>query len=125
MCLARQIDQFFRNTMQPFSIEVEAKREAMQVFLAEYNDRTHSNLNPDSGKENGVVLLHERDSKWAPQLRCYFNDNTGFPAGVNLTQTRTYQANNYRFRFNGNDLIKTLLYEYGYRLGRNQLNPEQ
>ena len=125
MCLARQIDQFFRNTRQPFSIEVEAKRGAMLIFLARYNDRTHSDLNPDSGNENGVVLLAETDSKWAPQLRCYFNDNTGFPAGVKITQTRTYRAGEYRFRFNGNDLIETLLYEYGYRLGRNQLNPEQ
>ena len=118
MCLARQIDQFFRTTGQNVFIEAEAKRGTMLGFLNEYNQRRNENLSLEAGAQNGVVTLEENANKWGLELRCYFTNCTGFPEGIHITDNPVYKPG-YQFRFNDVDVIKSLIYDFGYKIGFN------
>ena len=114
MCLARQIDQFFRATGQSVFIEAEAKSSRMQNFLNEYNRNYQTNLVFAS---DGIIALDETADKRGLELRCYFHNRTDFPTGVNVTANRAYRPE-YQFRFNNGEVIRAL-FALGYRIGAN------
>lgn len=114
MCLARQIDEFFRATGQNVFIEAEAKSSRMRNFLNEYNRIYQPNLDLAS---DGIIALEETANKRGLELRCYFHNRTDFPTGVNVTANRAYRPD-YQFRFNNGNVIRAL-FALGYRIGRN------
>ena len=78
MGIAQQIDYFFKSSGQTVFIEAEAKESRMRNFIAEYNSRLSENLNI---ADEGIISLENDANKWGLELRCYFNDRNGFPAG--------------------------------------------
>ena len=114
MTLAEKIDQFFQATGQSVFIEAEGKVNTISRFISEYNANYTPNIT--TGTE-GIICLDENKNKWGLELRCYFNNAYGFPAGVQVTQNRAYRAM-YSFRFNDVNVIREL-FELGYRIGNN------
>jgi len=114
MGVAQQIDDFFKNSGQTVFIEAEAKESRMRDFIAEYNRRLSENL---SISDEGIISLENDANKWGLELRCYFNNRNGFPAGVQITSNRAYRPE-YSYRFNDVDLIWDL-FDLGYRIGTN------
>lgn len=114
MSVAKQIDQFFQETGQKVFIEVEAKKSRVIKFINEYNSNYNSSI---SISDEGIIALDEDANKWGLELRCYFNDRTGFPSGVQTTSNRAYRPE-YPFRFNDVEVIMEL-FDLGYRIGEN------
>lgn len=114
MSIAQQIDQFFQRTDQQVFIEAEAKESRIRNFIREYNSRYSTSI---SVSDEGIIALDEDANKWGLELRCYFDDRTGFPSGVQTTSNRAYRSE-YPFRFNDVDLIWEL-FDLGYRIGAN------
>jgi REP element-mobilizing transposase RayT len=50
-------------------------------------------------------------------IRCYFEDDNGFPGGVQVASNRAYRPD-YAYRFNDKDVIEEL-FDLGYRIGNN------
>ena len=114
MSIAEQIDQFFKMTGQQVFIEAEAKESRMANFIRDYN----SSYSPRIGLTNeGIISLDNDANKWGLELRCYFDDCTDFPEGVQITSNRVYRSE-YPFRFNDKDVIWEL-FDLGYRIGLN------
>lgn len=114
MSLAEAVDQFFRETGQSVFIEAEGKESTIERFISQYNDRYSENL--DIGDE-GIICLDENKNKWGLELRCYFDDESGMPGGIQVTSNRVYRSE-YPFRFNDVDVIWDL-FDLGYRIGLN------
>lgn len=114
MSVAEQIDQFFQRTNQRVFIEVEAKESRIREFIQEYNAKYSSNI---SICDKGIIALDDDANKWGLELRCYFNNRTGFPEGVQTTSNRAYRPE-YPFRFNDVNVIRDL-FDLGYRIGNN------
>lgn len=114
MTIAEQINEFFRVTSQSVFIEAEAKESRMMSFINEYNARYGTEL---SIYDEGIISLEETANKWGFELRCYFCDNDGFPAGVQVYSNHAYRAE-YAYRFNDVEIIKAL-FDLGYRIGIN------
>lgn len=114
MTNAQQIDQFFKSTGQRVFIEAEAKESRMYNFIRDYNSRLSENL---SISDEGIIALDDDANKWGLELRCYFDDRTGFPPVVHTTSNRAYRSE-YPYRFNDVDVIWDL-FNLGYRIGLN------
>ncbi|MBO4520572.1 MAG: hypothetical protein J5787_05145 [Alphaproteobacteria bacterium] len=114
MSVAQQIDQFFQSTGQSVFIEAEAKESRILSFIRDYNSKYSLNLRIS---DEGIISLGEDANKWGLELRCYFIDRTGIPAGVQVTSNRAYRAE-YPYRFNDVDVIQEL-FDLGYRIGLN------
>ena len=114
MTLAEQIDDFFKSTGQHVFIEVEAKESRIRSFISTYNSRLSRSL---TASDDGVIALDDDANKWGMELRCYFDDNRGFPAGVQVTSNRAYRSE-YPYRCNDVDTIEEL-FDLGYHIGLN------
>lgn len=114
MGLAKQIDILFKDSNQEVFIEVEGKRSRIIKFINEYNGRLGESL---TISDEGIISLDENANKWGLELRCYFENKNGFPAGIKVTSNRAYRSE-YPYRFNDVDLIWEL-FELGYRIGLN------
>lgn len=114
MGLVRDLDTFFRTTQCDVFIEAEAKPGRMSNFMSDYNARYSPVVNRLT---DGIIILQEDANKWGLELRIYFYDKTGIPAGVQVTHNAQYR-DNYSYRINDNDLIMDL-FDLGYRIGIN------
>lgn len=114
MSVAQQIDQFFQSTRQHVFIEVEAKQSRIISFIREYNSRHTPSI---SISDEGIISLDNDANKWGLELRCYFYNCEGFPAGIQVTSNRVYRSE-YPYRFNDVDVIEEL-FDLGYRIGLN------
>jgi len=114
MTVAQAIDQFFRSTGQSVFIEAEGKGSRIDSFLRDYN--AHYSPSVSIG-DDGIIDLEEDANKWGLELRCYFEDDNGFPGGVQVTSNRAYRPD-YAYRFNDKDVIEEL-FDLGYRIGDN------
>lgn len=114
MSVANQIDQFFQKTGQKVFIEVEAKESRVTNFINDYNSKYKTSI---SISDEGIIALDENANKWGLELRCYFDNSTGFPSGVKTTSNRAYRPE-YPFRFNDVNVIMEL-FDLGYRIGEN------
>ena len=114
MSIAEQIDDYFRSTGQQVFIEAEAKESRMVNFIREYNSKYSRRLNIS---DDGIISLDDDANKWGLELRCYFDDRSGFPYGVQTTSNRAYRSE-YPYRFNNVDVIWEL-FDLGYRIGIN------
>ena len=114
MTRAEQIDRFFKSTEQTVFIEAEAKASRISSFIREYNSKYSPSISANS---EGIISLNNDANKWGLELRCYFDDRLGFPAGVKTTSNRAYRSE-YSYRFNDVDIIWEL-FDLGYRIGMN------
>ena len=114
MGIANQIDTFFQSTGQSVFIEAEAKPSTMRNFLAEYNSQFSPRL---YGDEEGLITLQDDADKWGLELRLYFEDRAGIPAGVTVTSNRAYRSE-WPYRFNDKNVIMDL-FALGYHIGLN------
>ena len=114
MSLATQIDAFFKRTGQEVFIEVEAKEGRIDRFIREYNAYHSPSI---SIHDDGIIALDEDANKWGMELRCYFDNANGFPAGIKITSNRAYRPE-YSYRFNDVDVIEEL-FDLGYHIGLN------
>jgi hypothetical protein len=98
-------------------LEVEAKRERLVRFFADYRKMTGQRLDFHT---DGVVLLQDDADKWGLELRIYISDIANFPQEYDRYLTsntrfeKKYQA--YAARFNNNRLIMQLI-RNGLRIG--------
>ena len=76
MSIAQQIDQFFKAIGQSVFIEAEAKESRMLRFIQEYNTNYIPNINLGT---DGIIALDEGADKRGLELRCYFENDMGFP----------------------------------------------
>lgn len=114
MSLAEEIDDFFQSTGQAVFIEAEGKESTIRKFVFDYN----SSYSPRIAiGDEGIICLDESKNKWGLELRCYFDDASGFPDGNLVTRNRVYRSE-YPFRFNDVNVIREL-FDLGYRIGQN------
>lgn len=114
MSISEQVDEFFRSTRQRVFIEAEAKESTMMNFIREYNSKYSARL---SISDDGIISLDDAANKWGLELRCYFDDRSGFPSDVITTSNQAYRIK-YPYRFNSKDVIWGL-FDLGYRIGIN------
>ena len=114
MGLARDLDTFFRATQSDVFVEAEAKPGRMKNFMSDYNAKYSPTVNRFT---DGIIILQEDANKWGLELRVYFYDKIGIPAGVQVTHNAQYR-DSYSYRINDNDLIMEL-FGLGYRIGIN------
>ena len=114
MSIAKQIDQFFQSTGQHVFIEAEAKKSRMVNFISDYNSKYSPKLNIS---DDGIISLGDDANKWGLELRCYFNNSSGFPSSVQITSNPAYRQE-YSYRFNSVEVIMEL-FNLGYRIGVN------
>lgn len=106
-----------------FFIEVEGKRIRLEAFLHEYNEVHNENLflNDDGLQQpEGIILLDNNANKWSLEYRLYVYECTETILNrFNFRSNRHYRKE-YHYRMNNNNIIRSLLVNFGYRIGRNE-----
>lgn len=114
MSLATDLDVFIRRTNQSVFIEAEGKPNVITSFINDYNSKYSENID---ARTDGIIQLQPNADKRGLELRLYFHDKTGVPAGITVTRTDAYRGN-YSYRINSVSIIKEL-FSLGYRIGLN------
>lgn len=114
MSVAKELDEFFRESRQEVFIEAEGKPKVIINFINDYNARFGHSIDEE---EDGIIVLQEDADKWGLELRMYFNDKSGVPDSIHVTNTRGYRGN-YSCRINDSDLIDKM-FSLGYCIGKN------
>ena len=112
--IAKQIEEFFKETGQEVFIEAEGRPSVIEKFIDVYNCRYGHHIDED---ENGIIVLQDDANKWGLELRMYFNDKSGIPSAINVTKTRGYRGE-YLYRINDIQLIRDM-FSLGYEIGCN------
>ena len=114
MSLARDLDDFIRDTEQEVFIEAEGKPEHISTFISNYNSKYLQNI---SIYTDGIIQLQDDADKRALELRLYLEEKEGVPLGLRVARNTHYRVG-YSYRINNNALIREL-FELGYRIGIN------
>lgn len=114
MTIARELDNFIRNSNQHVFIEAEGKPNRINSFIRDYNSRYLPLVNVNT---SGIIQLQEDANKWGLELRLYLYDVNGIPDSIEFTENRKYR-NEYPYRINDVEIIREL-FELGYRIGAN------
>ena len=114
MSIAKQIDDFFKETDQSVFIEAEGKPPIIEKFINDYNHKYGHSIDEN---EDGIIVLQPNANKWALELRMYFNDKSGIPSVIHVTRTKGYRGE-YSYRINDNQLIYDM-FSLGYEIGYN------
>ena len=107
---------FIKQSGQHVFIEVEAKPEKIQKFIAKYNldFKQHLTANTD-----GIITLKPDANKWDVELRIYFVTVTDMPSDyLRKTTKNSFYRDNYNFRINNNGITREL-FSRGFHIGLN------
>ncbi len=114
MNYAKSLDNFFKQSNQEVFIEAEGKPSVIFKFIDHYNSNYGHCIDES---EDGIIVLQKDANKWGLELRMYFNDKSGVPAGIHVTKTKGYRGD-YSYRINDIDLINEM-FSLGYEIGCN------
>ena len=68
MSIARDLDEFIKNSRDNVFIEAEGKPSRLKKFYTEYNEMYSPSINNNT---NGIIVLEEDANKWGLELRLY------------------------------------------------------
>lgn len=105
---------FITGSGQDFFIEAEGKKDPINRFISKHNTTYGRTVNMSS---SGICLLGDVD-KWGVELRIYFNNKTGIPAGWHVQRNNIFRNNQYCYRLDNNELVE-FLFSKGCVLGIN------
>ncbi|MFQ7765659.1 MAG: hypothetical protein ACLRHP_01670, partial [Blautia sp.] len=111
MSIARDLDEFIKNSRDNVFIEAEGKPSRLKKFYTEYNEMYSPSINNNT---NGIIVLEEDANKWGLELRLYLHYNPSF---IKATRNKVYRGE-YGYRINDVDIIKDM-FKLGYRIGLN------
>ena len=66
MSIARDLDEFIKNSRDNVFIEAEGKPSRLKKFYTEYNEMYSPSINNNT---NGIIVLEEDANKWGLELR--------------------------------------------------------
>lgn len=72
MSIARDLDEFIKNSRDNVFIEAEGKPSRLKKFYTEYNEMYSPSINNNT---NGIIVLEEDANKWGLELRLYLHYN--------------------------------------------------
>ena len=111
MSIARDLDEFIKNSRDNVFIEAEGKPSRLKKFYTEYNEMYSPSINNNT---NGIIVLEEDADKWGLELRLYLHHR---PNCIGVTRNRVYRSE-YEYRINDINVIRDM-FELGYRIGLN------
>jgi len=108
---------YLRSSKERFFIEVEAKPDKMDGFIAWYNAAYSPIINSET---DGVCILSEYVDKWSYELRIYLNDIENMPEHWldRKYENRKYRSDEFAYRIDDNNLVREL-FNCGFKIGYN------
>ena len=86
MSIARDLDEFIKNSRDNVFIEAEGKPSRLKKFYTEYNEMYSPSINNNT---NGIIVLEEDANKWGLELRLYLHYNPSF---IKATRNKVYRG---------------------------------